>query len=192
MRRVNVIKVIFIFLTISISIVFGEQDPRKKTEEMLEEKIKQMRSLLSSLERKYGMSEKERLELCKRIRNKLIEIANPHFYKNGYFIFENELYIMDDNCNVAKFEVSGNLSGNPEPYAEEFKKFGEVKEREKTHINVANLFEVIALILFFGSGIYIFLQLIRSVLAQSFSDFSLYFFLLIIVLGAMWYLISAL
>lgn len=182
---------ILLILLVLIALTSGAEDPRKKTEEMLEEKIKQMRSLLDSLEKKYGLSEKERLELCKRIRNKLIEIANPNFYKNGYFVFGNELYVVDDNCNVAKFEVQGSFSGNPEPYAEEFEKlYGKVKEKEREEINVSSIFEVIAFLLFLFSGIYIFIQLIRSVIAQSLSEFSLYFFLLVVVLGAMWFLIT--
>lgn len=182
-----------VFLLLAL-LVFAEEDPRKKTEEMLQQKIEQMRSFLDSLEKKYGVSANERLELCRRMRNEIMRIASPRFLKRGYIVFPNSdyAYVISENCDVMKLKITGSFSGNPSSYAEPFEKIAQVKEKKETEIKLSSLFAIIGFLLTAFVSLYLVVQVILSVLSANAPSFFLYLFLLIVNVSVMWLLLRLL
>jgi len=185
-------KMIVIFFVL-VLITFGVENPQSKTEQMLQEKLNQVRSLLNTLVEKYGLPEEERLKLCRRIRNKLIEVATPEFYRKGYIVFPDSEYAykVEPNCDIIVLKVSSSLGvGESERIIEEARKLAKVGVKEQEGVSLKDFFTIFAYLLLSFSIIYTLFQVIVSLIKADLQGFALYSFLLIFLGFTGWFFLK--
>jgi len=185
----------FLFLLLSLLVLtFALEEPQKKTEQMLKDKIESLKEFAELLREKYGIEEEDRLKLCSKIRAKIYELATPEFVKRGYIVFPNSEYAYKilPNCDVIKERFSASLSTSAQEILESAQELSQIEEREEQEVRMDNLFILISYFLLAFTVVYILLKFLTAVLYGAVREAAIYFLLLILVGGAGWALITLL
>lgn len=99
-----------LILLLVLSTAFSQETLKENPQRSAEKTIESLQRSIESLEKLYGLDERTRKELCRKIRKTLYKAASPEFIKGKEIVFsegnrEVRFYV-DSDCRVIKKEIT--------------------------------------------------------------------------------------